>query len=84
MYRIVWSANVIGKMGKLQKALSERIFEKMEHVSKDPFRYVEKMKGINFYKARFGKYRIIMKIENEKMIIFVVDFGHRKIIYKKY
>jgi mRNA interferase RelE/StbE len=42
---------------------------------------IEKMKGYeNFYKARFGSYRVGMKLEDETLILQVVM--DRKDIYK--
>ena len=39
------------------------------------------LKGI--WRYRIGDYRLFAKIENNKLIIFLIDVGHRKEIYKK-
>lgn len=39
------------------------------------------LKGI--WRYRIGDYRLFVKIENDKLIIFLIDVGHRKEIYKK-
>lgn len=39
------------------------------------------LKGI--WRYRIGDYRLFAKIENDKLIIFLIDVGHRKEIYKK-
>jgi mRNA interferase RelE/StbE len=35
------------------------------------------------FPIRVGDYRIIVSIERNKMIVFVIDIGHRSRIYKK-
>ena len=35
-----------------------------------------------FWRYRVGKFRIICKIDNNKMIIVVIDIDHRSKIYK--
>lgn len=42
------------------------------------------MKGNNFFhKVRYGDYRIIYEIHDDRLIILVVKVGHRKDVYKK-
>ncbi|MBR9681166.1 MAG: type II toxin-antitoxin system RelE/ParE family toxin [Candidatus Altiarchaeota archaeon] len=40
------------------------------------------MKDTPFHRIRVGDYRVIIQIENNKMVIFVIEVGHRKNIYK--
>jgi mRNA interferase RelE/StbE len=55
-------------------------------VSKDPQRHAKKLKGqkIPLYSFRVGNYRVIMTIEREKMIIFVIEISQRKNVYRDY
>ena len=57
---------------------ADRILEKMKLVSKNPFHYIKRLKGIPLYSLRTGKYRVIMSIEREKLVILVVEVGNRK------
>jgi len=36
-----------------------------------------------FYRLRIGSYRVILDLQQNKMIIFVVETDHRGRIYKK-
>lgn len=58
------------------------VFEKLPNLSSvAEAGKIEKMKGhSNFYKARFGSYRVGMKLENEMLILMVVM--DRKDIYR--
>lgn len=36
----------------------------------------------NIYRLRYGNYRILYTVESDKLVIYVVDVGNRKDIYK--
>lgn len=36
----------------------------------------------DYWRYRVGDYRIISKIEDDELIIFVVEIGHRREVYK--
>ena len=55
---------------------AERILGKMKLVSKNPFPYIKRLKGIPLYSLRTGNYRVIMSIEREKLVILVVEVGN--------
>lgn len=42
-----------------------------------PLRY--SLKG--YRRLRFGDYRVIYRIFDDKIVVFIIDVGHRKIIY---
>ncbi len=43
-----------------------------------------KMQGNNtFHKIRWGDYRIVYQIHDDKLIMLIIKIGHRKDIYKK-
>ena len=80
-YAVKWtetSARLLEKMGSVD---TERILEKMKLVSKNPFHYVKRLKGVPLYSLKTGKYRVIMSIERENLVILVVDVGNRKNVY---
>ena len=84
VYKIKWTYTALKQLEKLEKKLAERIINKVESIAKDPFAFVAKLKGFDLYKLRIGSYRVIMSIESNKMIIFVLEIGHRSVIYQKY
>lgn len=83
-YEVKWTDTSLRQLEKLDKSVAKRIIDKVESISKDPFLFVEKLKGFNLYKLRIGDYRAIMSIEGKKMMIFVLEVGHRSVIYRKY
>jgi len=83
-YDVKWTETSLDQLKKLDKAIAERIIDKVEKVSENPFKFVKKLKEFNLFRLRVGDYRVIMSIEKNKMIIFVLEVGHRKVIYRKY
>jgi len=70
------------KIAKKDKNLAQRIVSKIDELSQGPFAYIRRLSGHPLYKLRVGNYRVLMSIESEKMIILVVELGHRSKIYK--
>ncbi|MDR0950525.1 MAG: type II toxin-antitoxin system RelE/ParE family toxin [Candidatus Ancillula sp.] len=57
---------------KIDGCENPRLFEKkLRHNLKEYWRY------------RVGNYRILVKLENNKCIVLVLEVGHRKEVYKK-
>lgn len=83
-YGIRWTEKAVSELERLDKHLAKRIVNKVESIADDPFSFVIKLKGIELYRLRVGDYRVIMSIENKKMVIFVLEIGHRSSIYRKY
>ena len=80
-YAVKWtetSARLLEKMGSVD---TERILEKMKLVSKNPFHYIKRLKGIPLYSLRTEKYRVIMSVERKKLVTFVIEVGNRKNVY---
>ena len=83
-YTVRWTETSLHQLKKVDKAAAERIIAKVEAVSEMPFRFVKLIKGFDLYVLRVGDYRVIMSIEQKKMVIFVFEVGHRRYIYRTY
>ncbi len=80
-YEVKWTESSVKALEELNKVDSERILEKIETVSKTPFHYVKRLKGVPLYSLRIGKYRVIMSIERERLVILILEIGNRKNVY---
>ena len=51
----------------------------------DPRKYRKHLKGkLNeYWRYRIGQYRVVVDIQDERLIIVVISLGHRKEIYSK-
>ena len=84
MYEIVIDEKVLKKISKLSHYVQERIFRALERIRVRPESYITKLVGQSCYKFRVGDYRLILDIEKNRLLILVLNVGHRKNIYQTY
>ena len=82
MYEIIIDDKVLKKISKLPKDTQRRVFNALDRIRIRPESYVTKLVGERSYKLRVGDYRIILDIERNKLLILVINVGHRRNIYK--
>jgi mRNA interferase RelE/StbE len=82
-FEIRWTETAFKKLQKLDRVAQESIIEKLDEAAADPFAVARKLSGVNLYSIRVGDYRVLVSIERGKMLVLVVDLGHRSKIYKK-
>ena len=71
-YEVKWTKTSLDQLKKLDKNITKRVMDKVEETTKNPFNFVKKLKQFNLFRLRVGDYRVIMSIENKKMIIFIL------------
>jgi mRNA interferase RelE/StbE len=82
-FEVRWTESSFKKLQKLDPIIRKRIIDKVKDAAEDPFLFANKLTGVNLYSIRVGDYRVIMTIEMGKMVILVIDVGHRSRIYRK-
>ncbi|MFH0774487.1 MAG: type II toxin-antitoxin system RelE/ParE family toxin [bacterium] len=86
MYKIEFS-NIafqeLERIYKTEKRLYFRLIAAIETVQTDPYRG-KKLKGKlkEDYSLRVGEYRIIYTIRKDRLIVYIIDIGHRREIYR--
>ena len=83
MYKIVFYERAEKQFGKLTSEIQKKIVNSLERIKIRPFHFVKKLIGSKYFRLRVGDYRLILDIKKEKIIIFVIELGHRKKVYKK-
>ncbi|MBI5803125.1 type II toxin-antitoxin system RelE/ParE family toxin [Candidatus Pacearchaeota archaeon] len=81
-YRIVWDKKPKEFLEKLQRAISSRIYKKVNELTENPFRFLEHYEGEG-YKLRVGDYRVLIDVDTSNKILNILKIGHRKNIYKE-
>lgn len=84
MYSVIYDDVALQDLGKLEKKIRKRIFEKIHSTKENPFHYFEKLTARNEYKLRVGDYRVIVDIDEKTKRILVLFVDHRKNVYKKW
>ena len=67
---------------KLEKDIQKRVISTLERIRVRPYPHVKKLVGSPYFRLRVGDYRVILDIRENKLLIFVVELGHRSNIYK--
>jgi mRNA interferase RelE/StbE len=83
VWEVVWSAKSVKQLGKIDKKNTQKIYDSVLYCIQDPFKNVIRLTNSPFYRLRIGSYRVILDLQQNKMIIFVVETDHRGRIYKK-
>lgn len=83
MYEIEYSEKAERFLDKLDHKERERIINALERIRIRPEHFIEKLVGEEGFKFRVGNYRAFLDLDNGKLIILVLEIGHRKNVYKK-
>jgi len=83
LYEIVLSKRVAKFIDKLDSQDRDRIVLSLDKLRIRPEAYLTRLVGDKSYKFRVGDYRLIVDVEHDKLLVLVIDVGHRKNIYKK-
>ena len=83
MYEIFFTNEAKHQLINLDNAARERIGAAIERIKIRPHDFVKRMYDNPYYRARVDNYRIILDIQDIKLIIHVIDIDTRDKIYKK-
>ncbi len=83
MYEIVTSDKAKKQLNKFPQDFLCRINSVFERIKINPFHHIKRKEGTKYFILRVGEHRIILDIKNDKKIIYIIELGHRKDIYKK-
>lgn len=83
MYSLVYSATALKHLKKLDKEIQIRIISTLERIRVRPYPHVKKLVESPYFRLRVGDYGVILDIKENKLLIFIIEVGHRKKIYSK-
>lgn len=87
MYELIFDDQVYKDLERLNKSTYKRIVSTIKKkLTQDPVSFGKPLTGNlkGYYRLRIDDYRVIYKIENKKLIVFVIAVGARKddVIYR--
>jgi len=82
MYDVLFSETAEKQLIKLEKSMQDRILGALGRIRVRPESFITKLVGDSGYKLRVRDYRVIMDIDQGKLVILVILIGHRKNVYK--
>jgi mRNA interferase RelE/StbE len=84
IYRIIISPTALKYLKSLPQNVKQRINDKILALAKNPrpagAKALQGMKGL--LRVRIGDYRVIYKVEHDRLLILIVKIGHRSDIYR--
>jgi len=81
-YEVEFTDTAKRQLKKLDKNTQTRIINALTRIRVRPHVFVKKIVGDDGYRLRVGDYRVILDIDQGKLIILILKVGHRKNIYK--
>lgn len=83
-YHVVLTQTAERAVGELPRQLRARIRARLATLADNPRPPgCVKLSGQDAYRVRVGDYRIIYTIEDDKLIVLVIDVGHRRDVYRR-
>lgn len=79
-WQVIWSEKSVKQIDKKN---AQRVYDAVLDCAQDPFKSVLRLTNSPFYRLRVGNYRVILDLQQSRMIIFVIEVDHRGRIYKK-
>ena len=77
-YQITFSDLAWKQLSRLPNDAHKRIIATLERCKIRPYPHVKRLAGSRYFRLRVGDYRVIMDIIGDKLIIHVIEVGHRK------
>ena len=82
MYEIDFSVTAEKQLCKLETEVQSRIVAVLERIRVRPYPFITRLVGTAYYRLRVGEYRVILDVREQKVIIFVIEVGHRRNVYE--
>jgi len=82
MFDVEFSKTAEKQLYKLDKDTQIRIVSTLDRIRVRPYPHVKRLVGSQFFRLRVGQYRVILDIIKNKLVIYVVEIGHRRNIYR--
>ena len=82
MYELTLSSKAKKQLSNLPQQIQDRIGASFERIKIRPYYFVKRKQGTPYFILRMGEYRAILDIKGDKLLILVIEIGHRKKIYK--
>lgn len=82
-YRIEFAPKARKALDALDGTVRKRVDAAIVKLGLDPFPSGAKaLQGVGGYRVRVGDYRILYKVELGRLLVLVVDVGHRREVYR--
>jgi mRNA interferase RelE/StbE len=84
-YNVEWSRRAEKQLGKLDPPIARALVRFMHdrvHLSSNPRAIGKQLRDSRFWRYRVGDYRILCTIEDDRLVVLVVELGHRRDVFR--
>ena len=83
-YTAEFTTSALREFRALDRQVQRRIASKINKLCEDPFPAgIKKLHGQpDHFRIRLGDYRIIYRVEAHRLVIVIVQIGHRREVYR--
>jgi mRNA interferase RelE/StbE len=83
-FRVVLSDRAQRSLSALDRPLQLRIAKALRRLEVEPRcdPQVRRLIGSEQYRLRVGDYRILFEIEDDRLLVVVIEMGHRREVYR--
>lgn len=84
-YRVEWSRRAERELSKLDRQVARALVRFMADRidgTDDPRQWGKPLRGDDLWRYRVGDYRILCSIEDGRLVVLVVELGHRREVYR--
>src|SRR3546814_1275339 len=84
MYTVILEEPAQRQLSKIDRLIQARLLRSLVKLENNPRSVANKhLKGIeDLYRLRVGDYRILYRIEDDKLLVLVISIAHRREVYK--
>jgi mRNA interferase RelE/StbE len=71
-------------LAALERSMQRRITRRIDQLASDPrgFGSVKLRGAKDIWRSRVGDYRILFRIEDDRLVVLVIKFAHRRDVYR--
>jgi mRNA interferase RelE/StbE len=84
MYAVEFLPSAARAFAKLDRAVQRRLAQRIDRLAREPRQGdVRMLRGADdVWRLRVGDYRVLYRIEDDRLVILVVKIGHRRDVYR--
>ena len=83
MYAVELLPSATKALSKLERATQFRLARRIDRLATDPWEGAVKLTGAeDIWRVRVGDYRIVYRIEEDRLVVLVIRIGHRRDVYR--
>lgn len=84
MYVVEFLPSAARELASLDRAMQHRVTRRIARLARDPRGGgAVKLRGADdIWRARVGDYRLLYRVEDDRLVVLIIRVGHRRDVYR--